>query len=493
MFFPSTILSCGRYTYFMLTFEELGLSEASLSALGEKGFIYPTPIQEQVIPALLTGSRDIIGQAQTGTGKTAAFALPILDGVDTKDRAVQALVLVPTRELAVQVAAEIDSLTGSRKIFVEAVYGGQSIERQFRALQRGVHIVVGTPGRVLDHLRRRSLDLSDLSFLVLDEADEMLDRGFLEDIEEVIEASHPDRRMLLFSATMPERIVKIARSHMKEFSVVNVKGKNLTISLTSQKYIEVKAQDKVEVLRRCIDMEEDMHALVFCRTRVETDETSRALEGYGYAVACIHGEIGQSERERILKRFRSGSIAILVATDVAARGLDIPGVTHVFNFSLPQTPEEYVHRIGRTGRAGKEGVSVTFITPSEYSKLMFIKRIVKADIEHIQIPSVKDILDRRMQTVFSSAALCIETEDHERFHAAAEALVAEHDPATLVAGLLSVAYGKGLSPSSYRPVAEVKNIDSYHAKRCNSWGEKTDRGQRFHTPYKPYKRKRKTA
>ncbi|HOV38612.1 MAG TPA: C-terminal helicase domain-containing protein, partial [Spirochaetales bacterium] len=195
----------------------------------------------------------------------------------------------------------------------------------------------------------------------------------------------------------------------------------------------------------------------------------------------------------ILKRFRSGSIAILVATDVAARGLDIPGVTHVFNFSLPQTPEEYVHRIGRTGRAGKEGVSVTFITPSEYGKLMFIKRIVKADIEHIQIPSVKDILDRQMQAVFSSAALCIETEDHERFRAAAEALVADHDPATLVAGLLSAAYGKGLSPSSYRPVAEVKKIDSYHAKRCNSWGEKTDRGQRFHTPYKPYKRKRKTA
>ncbi|HOV39470.1 MAG TPA: DEAD/DEAH box helicase, partial [Spirochaetales bacterium] len=247
----------------MLTFEELGLSEASLSALGEKGFIYPTPIQEQVIPALLTGSRDIIGQAQTGTGKTAAFGLPILDCVDTKDRAVQALVLVPTRELAVQVAAEIDSLRGPRRILVDAVYGGQSIERQFRSLQRGVHIVVGTPGRVLDHLRRRSLDLSSLSFLVLDEADEMLDQGFLEDIEEVIEASHPDRRMLLFSATMPERIVKIARSHMKEFSVVNVKGKDLTIPLTSQKYIEVKAQDKVEVLRRCIDMEEDMHALVF--------------------------------------------------------------------------------------------------------------------------------------------------------------------------------------------------------------------------------------
>ncbi len=476
-------------------FEKLGLSDASCSALEKKGFTVPTPIQSRVIPLLLEGSKDIIGQAQTGTGKTAAFALPILDRVNAQTKKVQALILVPTRELAVQVAAEISSLKGNRNISVDAVYGGQSIERQFHSLGRGVHIVVGTPGRVIDHINRHTLDLSAISFLVLDEADEMLDRGFLEDIEAVIKVSNPERRMLLFSATMPERIMDVARSCMKDLTVVNVKGTELTIPLTAQKFIEVRAFDKAEVLRRFIDLEEDMHALVFCRTRIETDETARALESRGYAVACIHGEIGQPERERILSRFRSGSLSILVATDVAARGLDIPGVTHVFNFSLPQTPEEYVHRIGRTGRAGKEGTSITFITPNEYGKLMFFKRVVKAEIERIAVPSVDDILRKRINAVAKRIGQRIEDGAYDDFRELAESLVGAHDPVALVSALLAESYGKKIVPSSYNMISDVRKFEARPVRRekMNKWGERKDHKPKFYDSYKSFKRKKKTA
>jgi ATP-dependent RNA helicase DeaD len=341
-------------------FDKLGLSPNTLKAVAQKGFEEPTPIQEKIIPLLLSGERDLIGRAQTGTGKTAAFGLPLIDKLsgtpmERKDTPVRAIIMVPTRELALQVSEEIHSLRGDSGIQILPVYGGQAMEPQIKRLKKGVHIVVGTPGRVLDHMRRKTLKLSEVDYVILDEADEMLNMGFIEDVEEILAATPETRRTLLFSATMPQRIVALAKKHMKNFLSVSVDKEPLTVSLTDQIYFEVAEGDKLEALCRIIDMEDEFYGLVFCHTKIDVDRNAQRLIDRGYEADALHGDISQPDREKILNQFRKQTINILVATDVAARGIDISDLTHVINFSLPQNPESYIHRIGRTGREKRHG------------------------------------------------------------------------------------------------------------------------------------------
>ena len=321
-------------------FRILGLSENTLHALAKKGFEEPTPIQQKTIPILLKGEVDIIGQAQTGTGKTAAFGLPILEGIKEKSKNVQALILVPTRELAIQVSEELNSFKGEKRLQIVPIYGGQSIEEQLRRLKKGVDVVVGTPGRILDHLKRKSLKLESIAYLVLDEADEMLNMGFIDDVEKIIKNTGSQKRMLLFSATMPEKIISIAKKYMRNYEMIGVKKEQLTTNLTDQIYFEVAHSDKFDALCRIIDFEHEFYGLIFCRTKIDVDTIANKLMERGYDAEALHGDISQNQRELILNKFRKQRINILVATDVAARGIDIQNLTHVINYSLPQDPED---------------------------------------------------------------------------------------------------------------------------------------------------------
>ncbi|MGM0444720.1 MAG: DEAD/DEAH box helicase, partial [Fibrobacterota bacterium] len=325
------------------TFEELGLSTRVLKAISDKGFEEPTDIQARTIPMILKGNSNIIAQSQTGTGKTAAFGLPLLDMIDKDARGVHALILAPTRELAVQVAEELNSFHADKGLSVVPIYGGQSIDQQLRRLRKGAHIVVGTPGRVIDHIKRKTLKLGTINELILDEADEMLNMGFIDDLEEIMKHTNPDKRTILFSATMPDRIRQLAARYMDGYEQIRVKNEQLTTNLTEQIYFEVRRNDTFEALCRIIDVEDEFYGLVFCRTKRDVDDVARHLNERGYDADGIHGDIPQNRRERVLKSFRSRKVTILVATDVAARGIDVTDLTHVINYALPQDPEAYVH------------------------------------------------------------------------------------------------------------------------------------------------------
>ena len=367
-------------------FRELGLGEESIKALREKGFEEPTEIQRRAIPLLLKEGTEIVGQAQTGTGKTAAFALPILETVSQNGK-VQALILVPTRELASQVSEEMSSLRGTRHLDIAPIYGGASMVQQLKRLKRGTEIVVGTPGRVLDHIRRGSLDLNELEFLVLDEADEMLDMGFIQDIESILKYAKNRQQTLLFSATMPKPILRIGEKFMDHPEIVRIKAKELTADLIEQYFVRAKESEKFDIMCRLIDVQGPDLALVFGRTKRRVDELTRGLQARGYNAAGIHGDLSQARRMSVLKRFREGKLDILVATDVAARGLDISGVTHVYNYDIPQDPDSYVHRIGRTGRAGQNGISVTFVTPNEIGYMRTIEQLTKKKRSPLRPPT----------------------------------------------------------------------------------------------------------
>ena len=382
-------------------FRELGLTDKSIEALRKKGFEEPTEIQRRAIPLLLKEGTEIVGQAQTGTGKTAAFALPILETVKESGN-VQALILVPTRELASQVSEEMSSLKGERKLEIAPIYGGASMSQQLRKLKRGVEIVVGTPGRVLDHISRGSLILRDLEFLVLDEADEMLDMGFIDDIEAVLRAVPEKRRMMLFSATMPPAIMKLASQFMKTPEIIRTQKQDSANLATDQIYYEVREADKLEALTRIIDRESDFYGVVFCRTKLQCDEIGKKLHDRGYDAAALHGDLSQREREAILHKMKEHQISILVATDVAARGLDIQDLTHVINYSIPQDPEIYIHRVGRTGRAGKNGTAITFITPSEARKFSYIRKAARTDIRKEEVPGAEEIIEKKKERIILS-------------------------------------------------------------------------------------------
>jgi len=436
-------------------FKQLGLSEEVIEAISKKGFEEPTPIQTLTIPVMLRDDANIIVQAQTGTGKTAAFGLPLIEMIEPKQRSVQAMIVTPTRELAIQVSEEINSLKGNTGIQVIPVYGGQSIDQQLRRLKKGVQIVVGTPGRVIDHLNRKTLNLRDIEYLILDEADEMLNMGFIEDVEEIMKHTNPRKRTLLFSATIPPRIKTLAGKYMGSYEFITVEKQQPTVSLTEQIYYEVQSSDKFEALCRIIDIEEDFYGLVFCRTKNDVDEVASHLTERGYDADFIHGDISQSQREKTLGRFKKKKINILVATDVAARGLDVNNMTHVINYSLPHDPESYVHRIGRTGRAGKEGTAITFITPSEYHKLMFIQRKAKTDIKKLKVPNVKDIIRAKTRKINEDIAAMNSEEIDANYYNWAKRLLENSNTTEVLAKILNYSFDDKLNPGLYNEIKEL--------------------------------------
>ena len=439
----------------MQKFEDLGLSTELLNALSKKGFEEPSEIQRLVIPELLKERTHLIGQAQTGTGKTAAFSIPILETIDA-DKTVKALILAPTRELANQVADEIYSLKGEKDIKVLAVYGGASIEQQIKNLKKGVDIVVGTPGRVMDLMRKKILKVDNLDYFVLDEADEMLNMGFLEDIELILEKTNDEKKMLFFSATMPKAILDIAKRFMVNYKMLKVEKKELTTNLTEQIYYEVKQEDKFEALSRVLDYEQDFYGIVFCRTKSEVDDVTNRLKARNYDAECIHGDITQGLRQKALDLFKKKVLTILVATDVAARGIDVSNLTHVINYSIPQEAESYVHRIGRTGRAGQKGIAITFVTPREASKLAQIKRITKTDIKRENIPNVEEILNAKKEALIAYVDEIIKENDHNAYDQLATELLEGRNPQEVLASVLRHVYEDEFLPENYNEIENVK-------------------------------------
>ncbi|MBI5492262.1 MAG: DEAD/DEAH box helicase [Deltaproteobacteria bacterium] len=417
------------------TFDDLGLSGELLKAVSSMGFEEPTPIQEKTIPALLAG-KDVIGQAQTGTGKTAAFGIPIIEKIDRLSNSVQAIILAPTRELAIQAAEEMNKLGKFKRLRAFPVYGGTSIERQIMTLRKGVHIVVGTPGRVLDHIERKTLNLKEVKIAVLDEADEMLDMGFVDDITRILKEIPAERQTLLFSATMPEEILKISKRFMRSPEKIKVQSDTLTAPKISQIFFEVRHDEKVEALSRLIDSDDGGRFLIFCHTKKEADDVSSNLKLRGYGADSMHGDFSQSQREAVLKKFREGKVDVLVATDVAARGLDISDISHVVNYSIPQDPESYVHRIGRTGRAGKAGVAITFVTPREERQLRLIKAVSKADIKRGKLPTNEEIMESRLSGLKDRIEEFIDDKSFDKFLKMAEDLTQEMKPVDALAALL---------------------------------------------------------
>ena len=435
----------------MNTFKDLNLSEDMLKAIEKKGFEKPTPIQELTIPRLLSENINIVARARTGTGKTAAFALPLIQKITQVQGFVQALVLVPTRELALQVGKEINSFVLKEFPRTLTVYGGASMGTQLYELKNGVEIVVGTPGRVQDHLERGSLDISKIKYFILDEADEMLNMGFVEDIENIFEKANKEAQILMFSATMPKPILKIASDFMGNYEVIEEENNEELPILQEQFFWMVSEKDKIEALSRLIDISEDFYALVFCQTKIDTDEVAKALEQRHYQVAALHGDIPQSIREKILLRFRDKHIKILVATDVAARGIDVEGLTHVVNYALPFDSAVYTHRIGRTGRAGKTGIAVSFVRPNEIKKMEYIKRATNFNIKEEKIPSIKEVLEnKRTRLLFSiveSLQKMLQSPPDSNFVAFTNKLLEYGSAEDILSYMLQLQYNTYLSPS----------------------------------------------
>ena len=441
-------------------FGALGLTDVTLEAIKAKGFETPSPIQKLTIPVLLDDEKtnDIIAQAQTGTGKTAAFGLPILERLRPQKGATQALILVPTRELALQVTEEILSFNAKRKLVISPIYGGASMTEQLRRLGKGIDVVVGTPGRILDHLRRGTLDIKALKYLILDEADEMLNMGFTEDVEEILSNTNDYRRILLFSATMPERIIRLSKKYMRDVEILRVPAQEVTTELTDQIYFEVRDSDKFDALTRIIDVEPEFYGIVFCRTKIGVDEVVNKLTERGYAAEGLHGDVSQVQREKILKRFKKKLANILVATDVAARGIDINNLTHVINYSLPQDTESYVHRIGRTGRAGNTGTAITFISHSEYRQFSSLKREIKVDIKKVALPSAQDVVEIKKTKIKDDLIEIVESESYRKYTEMAGEVLQNLDPEVALAALLKLAFKNELEESSYPEIRSI-NVD----------------------------------
>jgi len=426
-------------------FAALGLVPELLTVLTTLGYEEPTPIQRESIPPLLAG-RDLLGQAATGTGKTAAFALPMLQiaaGEDAAANRPAALVLVPTRELAMQVAEAIHRYGRERKVSVLPIYGGQSIRQQLRVLDRGVHVVVATPGRALDHLQRETLKLDRVRMVVLDEADEMLDMGFAEDLESILQRLPPTRQTALFSATMAPRIQAIAKKHLKDpvtIAIARERTQAGEMPRVRQVAYLVQRQFKAEALGRVLDMETPTSAIVFCRTRIEVDELTEAMNAHGYRAEALHGGFAQDQRDRVMGRFRANKADLLIATDVAARGLDIQHVSHVVNFDVPTEPDAYVHRIGRTGRAGREGVAITFVEPREQRLLRNIQQATQQKIPVENIPTVADLRNRRLELTRASLRETLLAGELDVYRQVVTELASEHDVMDVAAAALKLAH-----------------------------------------------------
>lgn len=447
-----------------ISFEDLGLNESILNAIAKKGFVTPSPIQVLAIPRLLNGDANVIARARTGTGKTAAFGLPLVQKLCDKAEHVRAIVLEPTRELAVQACEEIKSFSESAIPRTCVLYGGASMVGQMRELKKGVEIVVGTPGRVKDHIERGTLDLSKIEYFILDEGDEMLDMGFIEDIENIFEKSNSESRILLFSATIPSPILKIAQKFMGEYEIVEEEKVVEEPLHIEQTYWLVKESDKIDALVRLIDYAENFYGLVFTQTKMDADTVTKMLDERGYEAAALHGDIMQSQREKVLARFRKKKTRILVATDVAARGIDITGLTHVVNYSLPFDSTTYIHRIGRTGRAGSTGFAFTFIRPEELRKLGFmqkkIQRSTHSELKEGMYPTVEDVIAKKRERLFAELKNNVEKSDIAKidlqFTEMTEALCKESDAKEVLASVLSIMYKEKLDPKLYGKIAAVK-------------------------------------
>ena len=456
-------------------FASLNLREELTQAITELGYSEPTPIQAAIIPIMLKGA-DVIGQAQTGTGKTAAFALPILQNF-TPQRHVQALILAPTRELALQVA---DSMTQYGKhlgVRVLAVYGGQPYGPQISRLNRGVDVVVGTPGRLLDLIERNALNIKHVGTLVLDEADEMLNMGFIEDVEKILSETPAERQTALFSATLPPQIRSLANRFMRDPQPVTIKRETLTLASTEQRYYLVHEADKTSALTRLFEVEPIKSALIFARTRAETAALANELVVRGIPAEAIHGDLDQNARERVLGRFRANQLKVLVATDVAARGLDIQDISHVFNYHLPDDPEVYVHRIGRTGRAGKTGIAITLVSPREKRRLREVEALTKQPIKKMELPTVADIHRHREAQVVETMKIWLGRGRYKRELEMVQELVRSgHDPLNVAAAALKIAR----ADEKQRPIPEIGEVKEERRKseRDSKRGERSEKGNR---------------
>ncbi|MGA9290014.1 MAG: DEAD/DEAH box helicase, partial [Anaerobacillus sp.] len=448
----------------MKKFQDLGLSNTLIEAVNQMGFEETTPIQAGTIPLALEG-KDVIGQAQTGTGKTAAFGIPMIEKIDTSLSHVQGIILAPTRELAVQVAEELNRIGQAKGVRALPIYGGQSIVHQIKALKKRPQLVVATPGRLIDHMERKTIRLSEVSFVVLDEADEMLNMGFIEDIEKILKGVPNERQTLLFSATMPKRIALLAEKFMSKPETVRTKSKEMTVPAIEQHYYEVRDSKKFDILCRLLDTQSPELAIVFARTKKRVDEVSEGLKKRGYMAEGIHGDLPQGKRDQVIKQFKDSTIDIMVATDVAARGLDISGVTHVYNFDIPQDPESYVHRIGRTGRAGKSGLASTFITPREYDHLKVIEKITKKDMQKRTIPSFAEAMEGQQQMAIQQLQSTIEEQDHSGYRSSAEQLLDDHDSVTLLSAALKL-----LTKEPDTTPVKITEIAPLRAKKAQNRG-----------------------
>ncbi|RKZ98926.1 MAG: ATP-dependent helicase [Gammaproteobacteria bacterium] len=459
----------------VVLFSELGLSEPVLKAVNQAGYETPSPIQAQSITPLIEG-RDLLGQAQTGTGKTAAFSLPLLSRLDVKAKKPQMLVLAPTRELAIQVAEAIQSYAKYMKgLHVLPIYGGQSMGIQLRQLQRSPQVIVGTPGRILDHLRRGTLKLGELKSLVLDEADEMLRMGFIDDVETILKETPDSRQVALFSATMPGPIHRVATRYLKDPVEIRIKSKTSTMETINQRYWQVTGMHKLEALTRILEVEEFDAMIIFVRTKNATAELAEKLEARGYSSSPLNGDMNQAAREKAIERMKKGKLDILVATDVAARGLDIDRISHVINYDIPYDTESYVHRIGRTGRAGRTGTAILFVSPREKRMLFAIEKATRQPIEKMQLPSTEDIADRRVMQFTQMLSETIESQDLSFFQEVIAHYQEAHD-----ADPLEVAAALTYLVQKTRPLKPVVHVRPPRAER--EQGSRRDRSDRSERP-----------
>ncbi|RXZ86854.1 DEAD/DEAH box helicase [Agromyces atrinae] len=465
-------------------FTELGLDDAVLRALKDVGYETPSAIQAATIPTLLAG-RDVVGLAQTGTGKTAAFALPILSRLDVSQKTPQALVLAPTRELALQVCEAFEKYAAHmRGVHVLPVYGGQGYGVQLSALRRGVHVVVGTPGRIMDHLEKGTLDLSELKYLVLDEADEMLKMGFAEDVETILADTPDDKQVALFSATMPAQIRRISKQYLNDPEEITVKGKTTTSANTTQRYLVVSYAQKVDALTRILEVENFEGMIVFVRTKNETETLAEKLRARGYSASAINGDINQVQRERTVNQLKAGKLDILVATDVAARGLDVERISHVVNFDIPTDTESYVHRIGRTGRAGRSGDAISFVTPRERRLLTAIEKATRQPLTEMRLPSVDDVNTTRLARFDDRITAALEDADRiSAFRDIVGHYVKHHDvPEADVAAALAVV-AQGDTPLLLDPAAErAARREERPERPARDRDDRGDRGDRRDRP-----------
>jgi len=462
------------------SFTDLAIAPPILQAVREIGYETPSPIQAASIPYLLAG-HDLLGQAQTGTGKTAAFALPILHKIDIRRRVPQALVLTPTRELALQVAEAFQSYARHLSDFhVLPIYGGQSMDTQLRQLRRGVHVIVGTPGRVMDHLRRQSLTLESLSTLVLDEADEMLKMGFIEDVEWILEQTPPQRQIALFSATMPEAIRKVAKRHLREPKEAKIEAKTATVEAISQRYWLVSGVHKLDALTRMLEVEDFDAMLIFVRTKVATEELAEKLEARGYSAAALNGDMSQALREKAVERLKKKALDILVATDVAARGLDVERISHVVNYDIPYDTEAYIHRIGRTGRAGRKGQAILFVAPREKRMLSGIEKATRQRIKEMALPSHQDIAEHRVEQFKQLVMTTLEEEELSFYRQFVQQLGKEQSlsPLDIASALTFLAQKERPLLPAEKPAVSESSEDRKDIRRKVEWGERGEKRER---------------